>query len=254
MERDPTSRFSERVEAYLVSRPSYPKAAFDFIFDTLGLSKDATAVDVGSGTGLSTIPLLERCPVVYGVEPNPAMRGAAVRFLEGRQAFVPVEGRAEDTTLPSACADLVVAGQAFHWFDVLGFRDECQRVLKPGGGVALLWNERLVHATPFLEGYEALLHKYGTDYAEVDHRKVSDKAIAGFFSPGGYEHRAFENVQVFDYAGLESRLSSSSYVPNPTEPAAQPMLQALRELFEAHQAHGRVEFLYTTNVYAGRMA
>ena len=77
----------------------------------------AVVADVGSGTGLLARVFLGRGHRVYGVEPNAAMRAAAGEDLRGFPAFVSVAGTAEQTTLPDAGVDLVVAGQAFHWFD-----------------------------------------------------------------------------------------------------------------------------------------
>jgi hypothetical protein len=66
--------------------------------------------------------------------------------------------------------------------------------------------------------------------------------------------RKFENTQLFDFNGLKGRLSSSSYTPEPTQPAYQPMLDALETLFAAHQRNGRVDFEYDTTVYFGRFS
>src|SRR5207249_4322865 len=117
-----TERFSSRVEDYVRSRPSYPSAAIDLLASRCGLSPAAVVADIGSGTGILTELLLASGAQVIGVEPNDAMRAAAEARLGARARFRSVKGTAEATTLPPASIDLLVAGQAFHWFDVEGLK------------------------------------------------------------------------------------------------------------------------------------
>ena len=74
--------------------------------------------DIGSGTGISARPFLENGNTVYGVEPNEAMRAAAEEFLKDYPNFHSVEGRSDDTGLAAGSVDIVIAAQAFHWFDL----------------------------------------------------------------------------------------------------------------------------------------
>jgi len=146
----------------------------------------------------------------------------------------------------------VTAAQAAHWFDRKGARREFVRILKPGGWLVLLWNERLTDTTPFLKDYEDLLLAFGTDYADVRHEQTTD-AVNEFFDPEPYLGRAFAMRQEFDFAGLEGRLLSSSYAPGPGHPKHEPMLRELRRIFDSHATAGRVAFDYTTRVYFGRL-
>ena len=86
-----------------------------------------------------------------------------------------VAGTAEATTLPDHSVDFVTAAQAAHWFDRASARREFVRILKPGGWLVLLWNERLTDSTPFLRDYEELLLTYGTDYQDVRHERTTDR-------------------------------------------------------------------------------
>ena len=126
------------------------------------------------------------------------------------------------------------------------------RILKPGGWLMLLWNERITDSTPFLREYEQLLLDYGTDYADVRHERTTE-AVNEFFDPAPFEERVFDMQQEFDYAGLEGRLLSSSYAPGPGHPKHEPMLAALRRVFDVHQSGGRVAVDYKTRVYFGRL-
>lgn len=253
---DPTRRFSNRVDNYIRYRPSYPAAVLDPLRQR-GLTAEWVIADIGSGPGNLTRLFLDNGNPVYGVEPNTEMRQAGERLLQDYPAFTSVEGTAEATTLPDDSVDLVVAGQAFHWFDHQRARSEFERILKPPRLVALMWNERRLASTPFLAAYERLLREYGTDYAQVRHRAAADAAdtaaLQEFFAPHGYELASFTNEQVFDVEGLRGRLLSSSYAPTAGQPGHDAMLEALRSLFDAHQTDGVVTLEYDTRVYDGRI-
>lgn len=251
---DPTRRFTGRVDDYARYRPSYPDELLHMLRDELGLRREHVIADVGSGTGILTEPFLANGNLVFAVEPNRAMAEEAVRRLGGHGLFRDVDGRAEATGLEPAQVDFVVAGQAFHWFDAAGTRDEFRRILKPGGWVVLVWNIRRVDDTPFLRDYEAFLRRWGTDYREVSSRYADEAAMRTLFGPDGYRARRFEYRQMFDLAGLRGRLLSSSYTPAEGDPRRAPMLAALADLFEARQDQGRVAFEYDTHVYYGRLA
>lgn len=130
--------------------------------------------------------------------------------------------------------------------DPLRARQEFARILRPGGWVVLVWNER--------RGYEALLQAYGTDYSQVDHRNVAANlaTLPGFFG-GPYRLAHFDNIQMFDYAGFEARVLSSSYTPSPGHPNYAPMLAVLRQLYDRRQQAGQVAFEYDTKLYYGRL-
>jgi SAM-dependent methyltransferase len=248
---DATSRFSDRVENYVRYRPGYPVEALRALQDECGLTASHGVADIASGTGIWTRRLLENGNSVFGVEPNAEMRAAGERWLAPFPAFTSVAGTAEATTLPDASVDFVTAAQAAHWFDRTGARREFARILKPGGWLVLLWNERVTDSTPFLREYEELLLTYGTDYAEVRHENTTE-LLNEFFDPAPFQERTFAMRQEFDYVGLEGRLLSSSYAPGPQHPKHAPMLGDLRRLFDRHAEGGRVGVDYKTRVYFGR--
>ena len=246
------SRFSDRVENYIRYRPGYPPQVLEILKKDCGLMPAHLVADIASGTGIWTKMLLENGNPVYGVEPNPDMRQAGERLLAGFPRFTSIDGNAEATSLPDTSVDFVTAAQAAHWFDRERARREFSRIVKPGGWLVLLWNEREVDTTPFLRDYEQLLLTYGTDYEEVRHERTTD-AVNEFFDPSPYIERVYPMRQEFDYAGLEGRLLSSSYAPGPGHPKHEPMLLELRCIFEERSKGGRVAFDYQTRVYFGRM-
>jgi SAM-dependent methyltransferase len=247
-----TSRFSDRVENYVRYRPGYPTEAIECLRKECGLLPEHVIADIASGTGIWTRVLLENGNRVFGIEPNTEMRQAGERLLADFPRFTSVSGTAEATTLPHASVDFVTAAQAAHWFDRERSRREFERILKPGGWLVLLWNERVVDGAPFLREYEALLLKFGTDYKDVRHERTTD-AVNEFFDPKRYQERSFAMRQEFDYAGLEGRLLSSSYAPGPEHPQHRPMLAELRRIFDEHAVNGKVGVDYKTRVYFGRL-
>jgi SAM-dependent methyltransferase len=250
---DPTRRFSSRIENYVRYRPGYPPKVIEMLEAACGLTPDSLVADIGSGTGLLAQLLLAHGCRVFGVEPNREMRAAGERLLAGFGRFTSVEGTAEATTLPTQSIDFVTAGQAFHWFDQARARAEFMRILRPGGWVVLVWNDRRTATTPFLAAYEHLLERYATDYAQVNHKRIDEAAIGAFFAPGAWSVQVFENRQLFDFTGLEGRLLSSSYTPEPGHPGHQRMIDALHTLFDAHQHGGQVAFEYDTILYYGQL-
>ena len=247
--KGPTLRFSSRVENYVKYRPGYPSGVIETLAKECELTKKSVIADVGSGTGILSELFLKNGNRVFGVEPNREMREAGERLLKKYPNFSSVEGSAEATTLPESSVDFITAGQAFHWFNRERARKEFARILKPKGWTVLIWNERLTDVSLFLRAYEELLHKYGTDYAAVDHRNVDADVITTFFAPQPFTLRKLENQQVFDFDGVRGRLLSSSYAPESDHLNHQPMLDTLRAIFDSHQVDGKIKFIYATLIY-----
>jgi SAM-dependent methyltransferase len=252
--RDPKLRFSSRVENYIRYRPGYPTDILQPLIASCGLRPGSRVADIGSGPGNLARVFLEYGCVVTGVEPNDEMRAAGERLLGGQPGFLSQAGSAEATGLPAASFDFITAGQAFHWFDPEKTRPEFVRIIKPGGWLVLVWNERRIDASPFLIAYERLLRDLSLDYDAVSHRHFDPARIDDFFAPLPVQLVTFRNVQAFDYQALEGRALSSSYVPEPGAPRHESFLSGLRAIFEQHQQEGQVCFDYDTNVYYGQLS
>ncbi|MBC7931532.1 MAG: class I SAM-dependent methyltransferase [Rubrivivax sp.] len=253
MTADPTRRFSSRVENYVKYRPDYPPEVVRLLEEECGLTGESVIADIGSGTGILSELFLRYGNRVYGVEPNREMREAGELQLADFDNFVSVEGRAEATTLDAESVDFVTAGQAFHWFEREGARREFARVLRTGGWVVLVWNDRRTSGTPFLEDYERMLLDYGTDYREVSEGWANEEQIQPFFGGGQVLLKTFENRQVFDFDGLKGRLMSASYAPEPGHPNFPTMNRTLASIFERHAEDGKVSVEYDTKVFYGRL-
>ena len=250
---EPRERFSSRVEHYLRFRPSYPPEVMLVLRDECALTPESVVADIASGTGLFTRLLLENGNQVFGVEPNENMRRAGEGFLAACPRFVSVAGTAEATTLPDRSVDLITSAQAGHWFDRERARAEFLRILKPDSFLSLIWNERRINDSEFERAYEELVVQYGLDYEEVQERGKRSNG-AEFFALSHCELRILSNYQDLDYAGLEGRLLSSSYIPQSGHESYDAMLADLRRMFDRYQRNGIVRVEYDTRVFFGKLS
>jgi len=248
---DPTRRFSDRVEHYLKYRPTYPSEIIALLERECGLTAESVIADMGSGTGLLTELFLKHGNPVVGVEPNQEMRSAGEQALANDANFTSIDATAEATTLPEHSVDLVVVGQAFHWFNRERARDEFVRILKPAGWLMLVWNGFRIECKAVAD-YQQVFQRYGTDYQEAI-REITDEEIQAFYAPGKCRRETFYNEQVFDFEGLKGRLLSMSYAPSPDHRDYEPMLQSLREVFDSNQKDNQVVIEYDTAVYYGQL-
>ena len=245
-------RFSNRVENYVKYRPGYPKEVLQLFALEMDLRKDSVVADIGAGTGISAKLFLENGNTVFGVEPNAAMREAADNFLREFPNYESVDGTAENTSLKKHSVDFIVAAQAFHWFDKTKTRAEFKRILKDKGYIVLIWNERQLDSTAFLRDYERLLIEFGMDYEAVRHDNISKEKLQDFFQTD-FLQAFFQNSQTVDFDGLKGRVLSSSYIPAAENPRFELMLKNLKSLFAQHAENGRIDILYDTKVFYGRI-
>lgn len=250
---DVIERFSDRVADYVRYRPDYPPALTHWLHHAWNVTPAWAVADVGAGTGISSKLFLDAGHPVIAVEPNAPMRAAAEQWLGQRERFRTVDGRADATGLPDASVDLVSVAQAFHWFDPEAARREFRRILRAEGLAAIYWNSRRLTGTAFLEGYESLLLRHGTDYSGVAERYADDAAMRTWFGDGFRGAARFEHGQRLDFDGLRGRLLSSSYAPKADHSSHAPMLRALRELFDRCAVDGTISFDYDTRIFVGRM-
>lgn len=248
-----TQRFSDRVDNYIKFRPAYPLQILGYLKNEIKFDESFIVADIGSGTGISCRPFLENGNHVIGLEPNKEMREAAERSFSGFANFQSLNATSEQTTIPEKSVDLIVAAQAFHWFDKEKSKNEFKRILKDNGWVLLIWNDRKTDSTIFLKEYEALLQKFGTDYRDVNHKNIDKKVLDLFFGKENYIEKVFENKQLFNFEGLKGRLMSSSYAPSESHPKYLDMIKNLEDIFERYNKDGLVEFEYDTRLFLGRL-
>lgn len=247
------NRFNGKGLIYAKYRPSYAAQWLDHLYREVGFGAESVIADIGSGTGILTKELLERGSIVYAVEPNSEMRSAAERNLGGNPRFHSIAAAAEHTGLPDRSVDFVTAAQAFHWFDRRAFLSECRRILRPGGKVVLVWNNRVYsEAVRENERINRQFCKGFTGFTDQFFSSGKDD-LRDFFS-GAYEKKVFQNDQFYDEEGFIGRNLSSSYAPKEGEENYKPYVAALKKLFVQYSRAQKLQMPLITQSYAGRVS
>lgn len=246
-----TQKFSSRVENYVLYRPHYPKEVICFLNTQIKLNSQWVIADVGSGTGISSEIFIENGNKVYGIEPNEKMRSAAEIKFQKNLNFISVHGTAEKTTLHNQSVDLIVTGQAFHWFDQKLCKPEFHRILRDHGFILLMWNERNLNS-PFQKAYEKIIQEYAPAYADEVYQNINISKIKAFFSPQTYYLHSIPHVQYFDFEGLKGRLLSCSYAPTENESTYKPLMKKLHEIYQEFEEKGSVKFEYHCKLFYGK--
>lgn len=217
--------FTVGADAYERGRPSYPPEAITLLTAELELGPGRRVLDLGAGTGKMTALLAATGADVVAVEPVAAMRERLVARLPGVEAL---EGTAEAIPLPRGSVDAVVVAQSFHWFEAPVALAEIARVLRPHGGLALVWNSRDVR-TPWVARINELIRwNSGTipTYDAGDERWEDVIARCGEFSVLHLRELPYE--QLVDEDTLVDRVASTSYVATMPEEERMTLLAEVR--------------------------
>ncbi|MGW0863356.1 class I SAM-dependent methyltransferase [Streptomyces sp. NPDC002611] len=158
--------FDKAAAEYAANRPSYPPALLDAVEELAGRPLSGSRVaDIGAGTGLATALLHARGARVVAVEPGPQM---ASQFRRGLPDVPVVLGSGNALPLASESVDLLTYAQAWHWTDPRESVPEALRVLRPGGALALWWNDS-DGSTPWIVGQDARLRRlFGAEEGAPD--------------------------------------------------------------------------------------
>ena len=241
--------FGRGAEAYERGRPGYPVQAVAWICERLGLGPEALALDLGAGTGkLGMLVRAVSKAKVVGVEPVAEMREVAKASGLGV-----LDGTAEQIPVADGSVDGVVCGEAFHWFDGPRALEELARVLRPSGGVGLVWNlHRWDPEAEWVRAIEALLAPHSDGRAET--RYSSGRWRAAFDSDSRWaplEEQAFAHVQRLEPAGLVDHVASVAYVAALPEDERAALLTEVARV--ADGLGGEVAIPYQTDVYVSRL-
>ena len=224
----PSARaFDHAAELYDRVRPGYRRDAIDWLTRVLGLAPGRTVVDLAAGTGKLTVPLVATGARVVAVEPSEGMIAVLRKAAPEAEA---VAGTAERIPLPDAAADTVLVAQAFHWFDHDVALPEIHRVLRPGGGLGLVWNRRVLEH-PAHAALERAISPWGADTPRHRDRPwVEAIERSPLFEPLADEE--LPNDQELPPGGLVQRAASISYIAALPEETRREALAEL-ERFEA---------------------
>ena len=227
-----TRGFELAADAYERGRPDYPAAAIDWLTDRLDLRPGRTILDLAAGTGKLTRLLVPTGAEVIAVEPIEEMRAK----IEGARVLA---GTAEAIPLGDASVDAVTVAQAFHWFKPDEALAEIHRVLRPGGGLALVWNVR-DERDPIQAAASAIMRPLEEDVPRRHRRDWSGVIDAT-------ETATFDHEQFVDEDAFVERFTSVSFVAAaPADQRAEIEAQ-LRAL--VHDAGGPIRLPYVTEIY-----
>ena len=203
--RHSKSAFDALADDYDAARPSYP----DSLFDALPPLAGRDVVDVGAGTGIASRGLLARGARVVAVDLGPGMLARARARTPDLRAVAAV---AEHIPRRAACADLVTFAQAWHWVDVDVAAREAVRVLRPGGALAVWWNDVAADGLPWFEAQQERLEHmspgYTRGYRSLDYGEGLRNT--GLFTDVVLRTLSWERT--LDLALYERWLRSKSYV------------------------------------------
>lgn len=237
--------FGDVAETYDATRPGYPADAVGWLTG----GRPARIVDLAAGTGLLTEPLVAAGHQVLAIEPAAPM----IRLLAERVPGTPaVQAVAEALPLTRRCTDVLVVGQAFHWFDTGAALAEAARVLRPGGTLGLIWNYR-DSSVPWVGRLSALLRADG----KLEERTATELVAAvdetGLFTP--MEQRAFRSWQPIDRDQLLGLVRSRSYIATLDRTDRQGVLDRVGQLYDttAPPSGGLLMLPYVCRCYRARL-
>jgi SAM-dependent methyltransferase len=240
--------FDRAAEAYERGRPGYPPAAVRHFARVLGLRRGRTVVELGSGTGKFTRALAATGAARLAVEPTAGMRAVFLRAVPD----VPLlPGTAEAIPLPDGFADAVVAAQAFHWFRPVPAIREIGRVLRPGGGLGLVWNRR-DDTVPWVGRLSSIFDRYSKGIPRTYDRgwRAAFDRRDGPFGP--LRARTFRFAQRLSRSAMTERVLSVSLIavlPPATRRAVTREVRALLDDDPTTRGRSEIELPYRTEVY-----
>jgi len=217
--------FEAGAEAYERGRPDYSPEAVERLARELLVLPGTRVLDLAAGTGKLTRLLVPIGADIVAVEPVPAMRAQLARAVPGIEIL---DGTAEAIPLPDGSVDAVTVGQAFHWFDGDRALAEIHRVLRPHGGLGLIWQAR-DPVRPWIEQLNQII-----DRADDGHPRFRTFEWRAAFERsrlfGPLDSADYATVQRGDLETFVDRVASISYVAALPEEARAGVLSEVREL------------------------
>lgn len=167
-------RFSKQSRYYKKYRPVYPQELYNTILRHARVRDRCW--DCATGNGQVAVALSTQFKNVIATD----ISSSQLSMAEKRDNILYELMRAEETSFPDNSFDLITVGQAIHWFDIDAFFKEVDRVLKPGGLLAV-WGYDLLEVSPLIDKcirffYEDTIKPYWDDerhhidnrYKEID--------------------------------------------------------------------------------------
>ncbi len=242
--------FDRAGAAYERGRPGYPDGAVIKLARELGIGEGRAVLDLAAGTGKLTRALTGLGADLIAVEPVAGMREQLVRAVPEAEVM---DGTAEQIPVGDGAVDAVVVAQAFHWFNATVAAAEIHRVLRPGGGLGVIWNS-WDESVPWVERTQALVHEHVKGAPQQRTSPWAEELDGtGLFTP--LEHETFPNVVHGDLDTLVARISSVSYVAALAPAERELLLDRVRQVVaDDPETAGRATLTmpYLTHIRWGR--
>lgn len=156
-----TSEFGKTASDYAAHRAGFPPSFFEALAARRITTPGQDVVDLGTGAGTIARGLAARKAKVIGVDIDPKMLKEAQNLALSEGLDISFQKASADATgLTSASADLVIAGQCWHWFDYEKAPLEAARLLKPGGLFVIAYFDWLPLKGNVVEATERLILKF----------------------------------------------------------------------------------------------
>lgn len=231
--------FGTAADDYAKHRQGFPDELYRRLEAHGIVAPRRVALDVGTGTGTVARALAARGLVVTALDPSAELLAKAGELAEREGVTLrAVRATAEETGLPDASFDLVLAAQCFHWFDGMRAAREMHRMLRPGGHVVVVHNDWLNRP-----GSASLLTRDLFDATDVEWPRAALVGQLGFYpqwtvpleAAGFAELESFSfDVEVpYTHQGWLGRIRASA--------GMRVMTEAQREAFEESLARALAE-------------
>jgi SAM-dependent methyltransferase len=159
-----TRRFQSAAAHYLAGRPPYPEALIARAAQMMGLGPGDRLLDLGCGPGQLAIAFAPLVGEVVGMDPEPIMLDMAREGAEAHANVSLVKGRSTDLGPQLGRFRAAVIGRAFHWMDRAQTLVDLDRLIEPGGAVALVGDRSLdIPENARIRAYEKLLQDWSAD-------------------------------------------------------------------------------------------
>ena len=205
-----TEGFQKSPDDYEFGRPGYNKDVVDYLSQVFHLANGSQIVDLATGTGKFARAIASSGAQVIGIDPVEGMRG---KFRELLPSLEIVGGIAEALPLADSSVDLITVAQAFHWFEGDSAIQEIHRVLRKGGGLALVYNVR-DSTIPWVGKVNKLVDQYEFEGTIPRHKsgkwKAAFERTTNLFTP--LEEAQFHSVQRGNEELIIKRFTSVSYI------------------------------------------
>ena len=252
VEKDSKKFYLGKQEDYSKYRPTYPTELFDFLSKEYNI-KNKIIVELGAGTGKFSKIASSYCKQIYYVEPNIDMINKGKEYCNDCTNIVYINKSAESTGLPENLADIVLAVQSFHWFDKQKLKQEVNKILKPDGDFAIVWNNWEDENNEFSKVYFKYISTWNTKLTgkTYQHKNVDDRKK--FFKNSQYKTYTFIHAKDYTLDMLIGLTKSLSYAPKEDSEYYEEFINGIITIFNKYKKNDIVRFDFHTEMFIGKI-